>query len=66
MYFIKHKYIQFLYSAKYKIDDKCKYYLSENKGEVAYINDVTDNTESIYQRLARPFQNLENERYSDD
>ncbi len=55
-----------VYSAKYKIDDKCKYYLSENKGEVAYINDVTDNTESIYQRLARPFQNLENERYSDD
>ncbi len=55
-----------VYSAKYKIDDKCKYYLSENKGEVAYINDVTDNTESIYQKLARPFQNLENERYSDD
>lgn len=38
-----------VYSAKYAIADKCKYYLSEVKDEQAYILDVTDEIEKIYQ-----------------
>lgn len=55
-----------VYSQKYSIDKKCKYYLAENAGNVSIIKDVTDNPESIYKKLARPFQTLENERFSDD
>ena len=54
-----------VYSQKYQIDNKCKYYLAENVGNVAEIRDVTDNTEPIYQKLANPFQDLENARYAD-
>lgn len=54
-----------VYSQKYQIDSKCKYYLAENVEKVAEIRDVTDNTEPIYQKLARPFQDLENARYAD-
>ena len=55
-----------VYSAKYGVDDKCKYYLAREDGDVSYIDDVTDNTEAIYEKLARPLQVLENERYSND
>ncbi len=55
-----------VYSEKHKITDKCKYYLSENTDNGSIINDVTDSTELIYKKLAKPFQTLENERYSDD
>ena len=52
-----------VYSAKYAIADKCKYYLSEVKDEQAYILDVTDEIEKIYQKLSRPLQQLEDERW---
>lgn len=55
-----------VYSKKHSIDEKCKYYLAENTGDVSIIKDVTDNPELIYKKLARPFQILENERFSDD
>lgn len=56
-----------VYSSKYGIADRCKYYLAENtKDDTADIKDVTDNTEKIYAKLARPLQELENEAYSND
>ena len=50
-----------VYSAKHEIKEKCKFYLSENDGNFSKFNDVTNNTELIYKKLARPFQELENE-----
>ncbi len=55
-----------VYAAKHGVDDKCRYYLTENRDNVAYVEDVTDNIEKIYAKLARPLQKLENERYGDD
>ena len=55
-----------VFSEKYKIDDKCKYYVAENKGNSSIIKDVTGNTREIYRKLARPIQDLENIRYSSD
>lgn len=52
-----------VFSAKHSIADKCNYYLSENKGNVSDVSDVTDNVEMIYRKLSRPLQTLENERY---
>jgi Uncharacterized conserved protein len=52
-----------VFSAKYEVSDKCKYYLATNEGENAYVKDVTNHVEEIYHKLARPFQELENERY---
>lgn len=55
-----------VYAAKYDIVDKCKYYLAENQGEKSIIEDVSNNIEKIYEKLARPLQDLENERYRYD
>lgn len=55
-----------VYSEKYKISDKCKFYLADNSGKVSNLVDVTGDTEQIYKKLASPFQTLENERYRDD
>lgn len=55
-----------VYSNKYKINDKCKYYLTDSVNNNSVINDVTDSTELIYKRLAKPFQTLENESNIDD
>ena len=52
-----------VYAAKYRVSDKCKYYLTENVDKVSQIENVTDNIEKIYSKLARPLQVLENERY---
>lgn len=52
-----------VYAAKYQVSDKCKYYLTENVDKVSLIEDVTDDIEKIYSKLARPLQVLENERY---
>ena len=54
------------FSHKHGIAKKCKYYLTENSGTTSVINDVSDNIEKIYQKLAKPLQDLENERYADD
>jgi predicted ATPase len=55
-----------VYSKKHGILEKCKYYLSENVGKVSTITDVSDDIEKIYDKLARPLQVLENERYKND
>lgn len=52
-----------VYSTKYGISDKCKYYLATVEEDYAYINNVSENIEVIYSKLARPLQDLENERY---
>ena len=57
-----------VYSAKYKIADRCNYYMatSSDSSDTSTIIDVTNDIEKIYQKLARPLQDLENERYSND
>jgi len=50
-----------VYAAKYEIADRCKYYLAENQDDKSIIKDVSDNIDSIYAKLARPLQDLENE-----
>jgi len=52
-----------VYSVKYGVDDRCKYYLAKNSGNVACIEDVTNSIENIYSTLAQPLQELEDERY---
>ncbi|HIS55170.1 MAG TPA: ATP-binding protein [Candidatus Fimimorpha excrementavium] len=52
-----------VYSAKYDVADICKYYLAEARGDRADIVDVTDNIERIYEKLSRPLQRLEDERW---
>lgn len=51
-----------VYTAKYGVADKCKYYLAFSENDISNIEDVTDNIEAIYSKLARPLQDLENER----
>lgn len=55
-----------VYSAEYGIADMCKYYMSELVEGVAYINDVSDDIEQIYKKLAMPFQKLEDDRWNND
>lgn len=55
-----------VYSAKYGIADKCKYYLSENQEDKFIIKDVTTYTDKIYKKLAQPLENLQIERYQND
>ena len=55
-----------VFSEKYKIDDKCKYYVAENEGNSSIIKDITGNTREIYRKMARPLQDLENIRYDSD
>lgn len=54
-----------VYSAKYKIADKCNYYLAENDSEnkMSTIRDVKGSIDSIYKLLSKPFQDLEDELY---
>lgn len=54
-----------VYADKYGIADKCSYYLTEGKGDRTEIEDVSENIEHIYAKLARPLQDLENLRYRD-
>mgnify|MGYP000787065164 FL=1 len=46
------------YSKKYQVVDKCKYYLSETEGSSSTFLDVTNNTEKIYTKLAKPFDSI--------
>ena len=55
-----------VYTMKYDVDNNCKYYLSSTKNEFSYLEDVTEHIESIYSKLARPLQLLENERHHYD
>ena len=55
-----------VFSERHKIDDKCKYYVAENEGNSGVIKDITGNTNIIFKKMARPFQDLENIRYTYD
>ena len=55
-----------VFSQKYDIAEDCRYYLAENVGDNAVIKDVTNDTEQIYQKLVKPFQELENMRKWND
>ncbi len=48
------------YSQKYGIEEACKFYLTDEKDMRTNIIDVTGKTERIYEKLARPLQELEN------
>ena len=50
-----------VYAAKYGVADSCKYYLSELEDKVAVIKDVTNDVDKIYDKLAQPLQDLEDE-----
>lgn len=54
-----------VYSAKYQIADKCKYYLADLKNEDAFFEDVTTQTNKIYEKLVLPFENLQRTIYSE-
>ncbi len=51
-----------VYSVKHGVDNKCRYYLATSDGDVAKLDEVSDNLESIYAELSRPLQDLEDER----
>lgn len=50
-----------VYSKKYEISDKCKYYMSELDGEQAILVDKTNKTDDLFYKLAISFENLMNE-----
>ena len=50
-----------VYSKKYEISDKCKYYMSELDGEQATLVDKTSKTDDLFYKLAISFENLMNE-----
>ena len=54
-----------VYSAKYQIADKCKYYLADLENEDAFFEDVTTQTDKIYKKLVLPFENLQRTIYSE-
>ena len=56
-----------VYSAKYEMADKCKYYMSELvDNKKVNIFDVSDDVDKIFEKLAQPLQVLENERWNID
>lgn len=55
-----------VYSAKYEVEDNCKYYLSEIVKDYVTITDVSDCIEKIYAKLSHPLQELEDQRWQDD
>lgn len=55
-----------VYSAKYSVANKCKYYLSENIGHISTIKDVTTHTDEIYKKLAMPLEILQSMRFEND
>lgn len=52
-----------VFSRKYEIEEKCNYYLTEEIDKRVEVVDVTSDRERIYEKLARPLQDLENMRY---
>jgi predicted ATPase len=55
-----------VHSYNHGIHSRCKYYLAENIDNSSVISDVSNNIEKIYEKLARPLQDLENMRYLND
>lgn len=54
-----------VYSQKYGIGNLCKFYLADENNGITHVVDVTDETENIYAKLAKPLQELENVEYGD-
>lgn len=54
-----------VYSKKYGIEDQCKYYLAENQNHEAYFRDVTGETDTVYQMMLKPFEDLQKLLYED-
>jgi predicted ATPase len=54
-----------VYAQKNGVSKKCNYYLTEANGDVCTIRDVTEDTDLVYDKLAKPFQELENLRYKE-
>lgn len=52
-----------VFSARYDTLQRTHYYLAENKGDLASLQDVTGNIDAIYKKLSDPMQVLENLRY---
>ena len=50
-----------VYSKKYEIENKCKYYMSENVGKNSILVDKTNKTDDLFYKLAISFENLMNE-----
>lgn len=54
-----------VYSAKHGVADRCKYYLAENQGDIASFQDVTGQTEEIYRKMLKPFEDLQGVAYDE-
>lgn len=52
----------YIYSKKYGVDDKCRYYLTITEDNGSKLIDVTKKEEEIFKMLVKPFKDLENER----
>lgn len=52
-----------VYSEKYDIETKCRYYMTNEVNDRIQVSDVSANLEVIYEKLARPLQELENLAY---
>ena len=52
-----------MYSEKYEIEKKFNYYIANEEQGITSIVDVTNETEKIYVKLAKPLQELENMEY---
>lgn len=52
-----------VYSRKYDLGNKCKFYLADENNGITFVMDVTTDTEKIYAKLAKPLQELENIEY---
>lgn len=54
------------YSERHGISARCNYYLAENHGNTATIRCVNGETSKIYDKLAEPFQTLEDLEWQND
>lgn len=48
-----------LYARQYKVTDKCHYYLTDLINGTIQLTDVTANTQPIYEKLAKPLEDLD-------
>lgn len=48
-----------LYARQYKVTDKCRYYLTDLINGTIQLTDVTANTQPIYEKLAKPLEDLD-------
>jgi predicted ATP-binding protein involved in virulence len=55
-----------VYSQRVGTSSNCNYYLTDTIGDECSIKEVTGNLDPVYQKLADPFQKLENLRYQED